>query len=398
VIIFNSAKYKAELLLGRKPMTDVEVIDEADEFLDSFFDQATLNITRLKNSLKVLYPDSVKAGEDVDRILNLIDLQEKNKRALGIQEDQVEHIKETKIADILGVLNSNSELQSEIAIDEMNYGNKALEVASGFRDTMSEVYVSFHQDEDDLYVKLVSTNLSGKFKELMNKSKALVFMSGTLHSEKLIRKVFSIEDFEVVEAETLNFGNAEIVRTGREFDCRYSGFKNGFHTREKYLRALNEIVGRAVKPALIHVNAFQDLPTEQEKRDFELRNLISDEVLKEIQRDDKTGRAVSLFKKGLSETLFSTRCNRGVDFPGDTCKSIVFTKYPNPNIQDTFWRVLKQNHPDYFWDFYKDKAEREFLQRIFRALRSQDDHVFILSPDIRVLNGVRKLQESMGRG
>jgi hypothetical protein len=33
VIIFNSAKYKIESALDRKPATDIEIIDEADEFL-----------------------------------------------------------------------------------------------------------------------------------------------------------------------------------------------------------------------------------------------------------------------------------------------------------------------------------------------------------------------------
>jgi len=37
--------------------------------------------------------------------------------------------------------------------------------------------------------------------------------------------------------------------------------------------------------------------------------------------------------------------------------------------------------------FYMDKARREFLQRIYRGLRSQEDHIFLLSPDIRVFRG-----------
>jgi len=98
------------------------------------------------------------------------------------------------------------------------------------------------------------------------------------------------------------------------------------------------------------------------------------------------------FKSGNSNILFTTKCSRGIDFPGHTCRSVVFTKYPNPNINGTFWKILGKTHPDYFWEFYKDKARREFLQKIYRALRSKDDHVCILSPDIRVLNAVRELQ------
>jgi Rad3-related DNA helicase len=83
---------------------------------------------------------------------------------------------------------------------------------------------------------------------------------------------------------------------------------------------------------------------------------------------------------------------RGIDFPGNMCNSVIFTKYPNPNISDTFWKILQKTHPDNFWEFYRDKAYREFLQRIYRAVRSKEDHVYILSPDIRVLQSVKRLQ------
>ena len=33
-----------------------------------------------------------------------------------------------------------------------------------------------------------------------------------------------------------------------------------------------------------------------------------------------------------------------------------------------------------------DKARRELLQKIYRGLRSKKDRVYLLSPDIRVLN------------
>ena len=37
-------------------------------------------------------------------------------------------------------------------------------------------------------------------------------------------------------------------------------------------------------------------------------------------------------------------------------------------------------------EFYFDKAKREFIQRIYRGLRSHDDLVNLLSPDSKVLN------------
>ena len=51
VIVFNSLKYKLESALNRKPFTEAEIIDECDEFLDSFTNQRHINFDRLQNNL-----------------------------------------------------------------------------------------------------------------------------------------------------------------------------------------------------------------------------------------------------------------------------------------------------------------------------------------------------------
>src|SRR4030043_2475248 len=51
VIVFNSLKYKLESSMNRKPLTEVEIIDECDEFLDSFSNQRNINLDRLQNAL-----------------------------------------------------------------------------------------------------------------------------------------------------------------------------------------------------------------------------------------------------------------------------------------------------------------------------------------------------------
>ncbi|MCH7568859.1 MAG: hypothetical protein IIA87_05555 [Nanoarchaeota archaeon] len=394
VIIFNSAKYKSELSIGRKPLTEVDIIDEADEFLDSYFQQEELNITWLLSSLKNIFPDSELARDSLDTIRDLLELEEKNKRALGVEEDKVFHISETKLKEVLEEFASNAELEAEIILDELNYSNKALETAKNFKSFINDLYLTYRKDDEgNLYAKLVSTNLSGKFQALIDNTKTLILMSGTLHSENIIKNIFGIKDFQVVQAESLNFGSTEIIRTGKEFDCKYANFSSKKYTREDYLKSLSSCIEKAENPTLVHVNSFQDLPTEREKISLNLGNLKSSERLRELQYEDKTGKAISDFKKGISSHLFTTKCSRGVDFPGEICNSIIFTKYPNPNVSDTFWKILQKTHPTHYWEFYKDKARREFLQRIYRALRSPDDHVKILSPDLRVLDAVRKLQE-----
>jgi len=392
VIIFNGAKYKAELALGRKPATEIEIIDEADEFLDSLFQQDEINLTRLGNNLSTIIPESLDSKETIRKIVSLIGLEEQNKRALGIDEGQVYNLDETRIREIFKLLAKDKELESEILLDENNYSNRALEISRNLEEMTEEVYLSYRKEEESLYIKLVSTNLSQKIQELLEKSKVLLLMSGTLHSEKVIKNIFGMNQFKVIRAETLNQGAIEIVMTGKEKDCKYSNFSDGQHSRKEYLEALNLIVERSKKPSLIHVNAFQDLPTEDEKSLFNLKQLTTQENLRETQSEDKTGRTVSIFKQGLNDKLFTTKCSRGIDFPGNMCNSVIFTKYPNPNISDTFWKILQKTHPDNFWEFYRDKAYREFLQRIYRAVRSKDDHVYIMSPDLRVLQSVKKLQ------
>lgn len=264
VIIFNAAKYKAELAIGRKPMTEIEIIDEADEFLDSLFQQKELNLSRFKASLRLIHLGNNQAKETKNKIIELIDLEEKNKKALGVDENEVFHMKDTNILEVLELLKGDNELSSDILIDELSYCNQALETARNFEKTMEDAYLTYRKEDENLYVKIVSTNLSNKMLELMNMSKAIVFMSGTLHSEIVLRNIFGIKDFKIVEAETVNQGNIEILMSGKEFDCKYANFSNNINSRGEYLDALGKCLELSEKPTLIHVNAFKDLPSESE--------------------------------------------------------------------------------------------------------------------------------------
>ncbi len=393
VIIFNSAKYLAEMALERKPMSEVDIIDEADDFLDSLTNSFELNLTRLSASLKNLYPEKESAIKAKEKIVNLVDLEETNKKALGIDENKIHKIEETKVIEIFKILLDSLELQSEILIDETNYANSVLEAVENFKESFKDTYLTYKKEEDNLYVNIVNTDLAKKFNEIVEKNKAVILMSGTLHSASVMKNIFGAKDFATVEAETLNQGNIEIVRTGKEFDCRYSNFQNGTNNREDYLHALSYVIERSVKPTLVHVNAFSDLPTREETEKFDVGNLKTKEELIKEQYDDRDGRKIQMFRDGLVNSLFTTKCSRGVDFPGKMCNSVVFTKFPNPNVRDIFWRILEKTKPEYYWDFYKDKAWREFLQRIYRAVRFKEDHVYVMSPDLRILKAVRELQE-----
>ena len=289
VIIFNSAKYLAEISMGRKPQTEVEIIDEADEFLDSLSNQIKINLTRLSNALGLIVPDSHNARDSIDKIQELLKLEEKNKKALGISEDKIYNTNETKLKEILKIFSSDSELESEILIDETNYANQALEAARNFIESIDDTYVSFNKEDESLYATLVTTNLAKKFKSIIDGNEALVLMSGTLHSREVLKHLFGIEDYSIVEAETLNQGAIENSRTGTEFDCKYSNFQSKRYSREDYLKSLDKIIEKSKKPVLIHVNAFRDLPSQEELFSTELKKLI-EEQQKEIEHLRKKAR------------------------------------------------------------------------------------------------------------
>lgn len=388
VLIFNSKKYEIEMAIGRKPETEIDIIDEADSFLDSFSREESINLTYLYNSLERFNADE-EARDDIERILRLLEFEIKSK--MSIEENKIFPLNESATGKILKILLKSGPLQAEICLDEMHYANKALKSALNFENLFEESYISYKKIEKDLHADIVTTNVARQFSELCEKTKALVLMSGTLQNEEVLNNVYGIKEFAVVDAETKMPGKIDIIKSGKEMNCEYRNLSSSKEKRKEYLLALSSCIKNAKRPALVHVNAFEDLPNEYEINEYEIENIITRERLREMQSDDKNGEMVAEFKAGRYDLLFSTKCSRGVDFPGEMCNSIIFTKYPNPSIKEMFWQILKMTHQNYFWSVYKDKASREFLQRIYRALRSKDDHVYVLSPDLRVLDAAGKL-------
>ncbi len=392
VIMFNAAKYKIETLNNKKPATDVEIIDEADEFLDNLSEQQSLNLSRLALTLGGITPLHEQTQEALDTIKDAIRNEERKIAALGINDQLIVPINDTNVSTILTRLLESPDIEDEARVDEATYIAQALEVARSFGGFLDETFLTYRKYDNDLVVDIITTNISKRFADIVKKNKALVLMSGTLHSPEVLRDVFGIQNPTIIEAESKAPGTIEIIRTGKEFDCKYSNFESKKNSREQYVQALGACWAKAPRPTLVHVNAFEDLPSIEETYTHNVQHVMSKEQLRELQANDKNGRLISLFKSRLNDMLVTTKCSRGVDFPGDMCNAIIFTKYPNPNPRDIFWKILQRTHPNYFWECYRDKARREFLQRIYRALRTPTDHVYVLSPDTRVLEAVREMQ------
>lgn len=378
VLIFNSYKYLIETAMNRKPKTQVDIIDECDEFLDRFSNERSINL----NKLKLLIENLNKYDKGVKEIRRIIeDVIFNPDIEISIKNEEIFKIKDTKIKELFNEL-INSGIVG--ASEDEDYIVKCFETAKMFEECMDETYISFFRQNDKFIVKIVSINLESVFNELMNKTKILILMSGTIHSEKVLREIFGIQNFKIIDAETEPLGSIKKKLTGEEINCKYDNFSKGIHSRKDYLMALEKCMEQAEKPCLVHVTTFYDLPSEKEAEDYGITSLITRERLIELQDNKKSNELVKKFKSKQIPVLFTTKCSRGIDFPGNQCNSIIITKYPYPDINSIFWKVLKQNKPKEYNEFYLDKARREVIQKIYRGLRFKEDKIDILSPDIRV--------------
>ncbi|MEK6872151.1 MAG: helicase C-terminal domain-containing protein, partial [Nanoarchaeota archaeon] len=377
VIIFNSLKYKLETLMNRKPLTELEIIDECDEFLDSFATQERVSINRLLGALAII-PDHAAIKE-------LIDITNTVKRKYNPGEE-IYPVARSLIEQLLKTMLGSKELLYELAVDEHSYAFHLEEVAQLFADFMNESYFSIEKNEEDIIINIVTTNLKKRFAEMAAKNKIMIFMSGTLHSPDVLRTIFGIERSIVIEAETKQQGELLVCKHGSELDCKYANFQSQYITREDYLQVFSKTIACAKKPALVHLTSFSDLPDDKEKYMYELDNLPTQNEIINEQIADPLGEKIRAFKNKEFDVLFTTKCSRGIDFPGDSCNSIVISRFPYPNISALFWKILKKTHPQHFMQFYMDKARRELLQKIYRGLRSKNDRVYLLSPDSRVLD------------
>jgi len=385
VIIFNSKKYELENIMDRKPCTEVEIIDECDEFLDNLSNKKEINLDRLSRALTNIKTNDSELKRLTIEINDLVIELLKDMNILkSVGSEEIFLIKNTKILNLLKYFLNNPGLIDLSEEETSDYIYSVYYTAKTFEDFFNETYITFYRNAfNDLVVSLITVNLEKRLKELLDRNKVFVMMSGTIHSEIVLKEVFGIKEFKVIEAETKWRGEITKVRSRYEKNFTYSLLKE-MGLREDYLKALSKSIEMAKKPVLVHVNAFSDLPSEGECLKYRITNIKTREELEREQREYKKGELVQGFKNGETDILYSTKCTRGVDFPGEMCNSIVFTKYPFSNISSLFWRVLKKSRPRHFELFYRDKAKREFLQRIYRGLRSEEDHIYLLSPDLRV--------------
>ncbi len=100
VLVFNSLKYKLESSMNRKPKTEAEIIDECDEFLDSFSNQRMINIDRLQNSLNQIFLEDEEAEGVIRKIAYAIaQIKDNQEIQHAVFSKQIIPLKKTEVYD-----------------------------------------------------------------------------------------------------------------------------------------------------------------------------------------------------------------------------------------------------------------------------------------------------------
>jgi len=379
ILVFNNAKWYFETIMQRKPKVDIEVFDEADLFLDSLTMKTVLSVRKVDLLVKEaktvrdsLASDDASKGDRILRIAE--DFKKSFSSFLEKRNDNTPYDYDDEAGSIIHALTNllktlDTDLSNSILIEI----KRILE----YQDMVS-YYISWYNPKITFFIPRPEIILK---EFLSNSAKKTLFMSATLQSNNVLKTIFGLEDFGFVAGETKQPGKLYVRRVGREKSVNHSNWKQGSF-QEEYWRTMSKILATSKRPTLVQVHSFKYLPDDNRYPDIPSR--------KSIKEDDQEG-SLKSFISGGRNLIFSTKTDRGVDLPDDTCRSIVVTKYPFPDLNDPVLRVMKKRMSDApFWNYYRDIAKREFYQQIGRGLRSEDDWLEVWSPDMKVHEELRK--------
>lgn len=349
-LIMNSQKWIIETLLERKPKTDLEVIDEADLFLDGL----SFNLVVTHRTLDTIELAEKKKFKNIKILHYMI-----GNENLSI----IEFL--TLLEKVLKSCVTDYSQNLSYKLQMMLLCNQDIKLTK-FGKRRSETLIFTIARPDKIFDIL-----------LKKSAKKILLMSATPQSDKVFNSLFN-RNINFIEGETEFPGYLKIIKTGYELDVNQLCWKSICY---KYWNALNYFISIAEKPVLCNVFSYKYLP------EVGIGNIPSREDIQKYQ--DKF---IKEFLKGKRDVIFTTKFDRGIDLKNEKCRTIILTKLPFPDISDITLIKLKEYYGPFIFNKYiNDMIVREVLQNIGRALRSKDDYCNLLSPDKKILELVPRI-------
>lgn len=372
VIVYNNAKWLADTAIGRKARVDIEVFDEGDLFLDGLSTKTRITtgtMERLEKECRAVMEELVRNNMHQES-------RELTARLEGIKAEFEELLIRGK-SDAPHELTGPVEFYIEFLLKFLS------SLRTDYADSLSIRLENLLRYKRDAYfyveaegITFFISNPAVVLKGLRKRSaEKLLFMSATLQAPAVLDEIYNITDFAYVKGEPKMQGRIIPMRNGGEAQVNWRNWKKD-EFRKQYWINLSKILGKAKRPTLVQIHAYQYLP-----EDDSYPHLPTQGYLRKMDQEE----SIAMFKLGREELLFSTKTDRGIDLPDEACRSVVLLKYPFPGMRDPFFRVTRKRlGEEAFWSYYQDLAWREFQQQIGRGLRNPKDWIEVWSPDLMV--------------
>ena len=371
VIVLNYAMWFVDTLRGRRVKADLDIVDEFDHVFKSYHPQATLDqevLSVIESAIEESMDKELKKClkefvKDVKKTLKTLKFEKRLDYVRDLHDSLARVL--DYIFDLLDLLNLDSVVVRKLQ-------NLAW-------------FVKHHEKASDVLVipdplkgsvSFISLKPSNYFKWLFRNSNKILLMSATPLDRSILGKVYGFDKLAWVRGPSKCYGtvyvggfggmqvSGKLLRTGKKSYV------------EEYARAfVSTILMRRVDgfdPGLIiiwsklHENILREL---------------NHPIVKTIVFDSD-GSKLKEFIEGKISEVATTRASRGVDLPGNKCRSIVISKAPFPDISSPIWRAYYHILSDEeFKRAYRAEALNNLLQIIARALREENDWVWIYSPD-----------------
>lgn len=431
VIVMNSAKWQLETRIGRKPLMDLEVFDEGDNWLDSQAAEIELN----RSTIDRIIPPDNKIQRMKTRALEIFDLSLKDIKT-RIEQQRKANDGRTYIIDakaykelFSAMVGTLTELIKSLEDDD-RIEEKLVDINTILR-YIDRASISYREGkrEETKVLKIYIPYPDNILKELFDlSSKNIIITSGTMHSNYVLNNLFGINsDNYVVEFLQGRKESPGKLTMAKPKDglvrVTYSLWENSPQFKEWYNKTLNYILdqlkinidkrtGRPGKgkilvltPAKKYAEGIRNRPdvhtdfaksSNEDDMSIKISTTLSDYVNKTLEdvrkvKDDDINLDGNVLRTD-KQIILSTRMIRGADLRDDLCRGLVMTKWPYPDISAGYNQALKKRFGDtIFSKIMSDKAEREAIQYVCRGLRHDNDWEIFSTVDELAYNNIFRL-------
>ncbi|MFH1229619.1 MAG: helicase C-terminal domain-containing protein [Candidatus Aenigmatarchaeota archaeon] len=375
VIVMNDKIW--ELMIMKKPTTELEVIDEYDEYFDSLYFDEILGFSKLSR----FYPKEEDAKKGGDAMMDLY----RRKTELAYKmNDLVKEADENALWSYLGELREffYEVLKQHDDIAITNFVERLDVCLSNKKECDIEFETNRMFGDDASVAHVIMPNPFVVIEKIFKNSNRVLLMSATPHSENVLKDFFKITP-NIIRGETKQPGTLFLVKTDMKYVNHREWAKEDF--KKEYYDAYRNIIKSIPKNERTLIQS----PS------LKYSGVIAKEFginVDSSQSDFYGNRGVfSEWLRGDFKTLISTKCKRGVDLKDDLCRNIVIDKMPYPDKNDRKFKSIEKRFPLMFNEIYNDIAKRSLIQMIARGLRHKDDWVRVYTPDLMVYDKIKKL-------